>query len=57
MKRSVVDHAEIIEALEARDADLAERRVRDHTMKLHDHVRMTWTQLEQDRAATAAKAG
>lgn len=44
--RSVVDHMEIIEALEARDADLAARRVLDHTMRLHAHVRETWTRLE-----------
>ncbi|MEM8952357.1 MAG: GntR family transcriptional regulator, partial [Pseudomonadota bacterium] len=37
--RSVVDHMEIIDALEARDGDLAERLVREHTMKLHDHIR------------------
>jgi DNA-binding GntR family transcriptional regulator len=48
--RSLVDHAEIIEALEARDADLAANRVREHTMRLHDHVRRSWTQLEKDRA-------
>ena len=44
--RSVVDHMEIIEALEARDGDLAARLVREHTMKLHDHIRKTWTRLE-----------
>ncbi len=44
--RSVVDHMEIIEALEARDADLASRLVREHTMRLHDHVRRTWPKLE-----------
>jgi len=43
--RSVVDHMGIIEALEARDADLASRLVREHTMKLHDHVRVTWGRL------------
>ena len=43
--RSVVDHMEIIEALEARDADLAGRLVREHTMKLHDHIHKTWTRL------------
>lgn len=37
-KRSVADHKEIIEALEARDPDRAERLVREHTMKLRDHV-------------------
>ncbi len=45
-RRSVVDHMAIIEALEARDADLAERLVREHTMRLHDHVRRTWMKLE-----------
>lgn len=45
-RRSVADHIEIIEALEARDADLASRRVREHTMRLHDHIHMTWTRLE-----------
>ncbi len=45
--RSVVDHLEIIEAIEERDADLSARLVREHTMKLHDHVRHTWSQFEQ----------
>ncbi len=53
-ERSVVDHAGIIEALEARDADLAGERVREHTMRLHEHVRRTWVRMEQDRAARAA---
>ncbi|MEM1044923.1 MAG: GntR family transcriptional regulator [Pseudomonadota bacterium] len=56
LKRSVVDHAEIIEALEIRDADEAAKRVREHTMRLHDHVRRTWTKLEIGQRA-AAKAG
>ncbi len=43
---SVVDHMEIIEALEARDADLASRLVREHTMRLHDHIRDVWTELD-----------
>jgi len=37
-RRSVVDHKKIIAALEARDADLAERLVREHTLRLKDHV-------------------
>ena len=41
--RSVVDHMGIIMAIEARDAELAMRLVREHTMRLHDHVRQTWT--------------
>ena len=36
--RSVVDHLNIVEALEARDADLAERLVREHTLGLAAHV-------------------
>lgn len=47
VQRSVVDHAEIIEAIEARNADLAATRVREHTMKLHEHVRRTWVSIEQ----------
>lgn len=54
VQRSVVDHAEIIEALEARDADLAAERVRDHTMRLHEHVRRTWVTMEQAAAARNA---
>jgi DNA-binding GntR family transcriptional regulator len=45
-RRSVADHMEIIEALAARDADLASARVREHTMRLHDHISKTWTRLE-----------
>ena len=37
-RRSVVDHQEIVAALEARHAERAERLVREHTMKLRDHV-------------------
>ena len=44
VQRSIVDHNHIIEAIEARDADLAERLVREHTMKLHDHVKRTWVE-------------
>ena len=36
--RSIVDHMHIIEALEARDTELAERRVREHTLNLRAHV-------------------
>ena len=36
--RSIQDHMHIIEALERRDADLAERLVRQHTPNLADHV-------------------
>jgi DNA-binding GntR family transcriptional regulator len=37
-QRSIVDHREIIAALEARDADAAEHLVRDHTLGLAAHV-------------------
>jgi DNA-binding GntR family transcriptional regulator len=37
-KRSVVDHSEIVGALEARDTERAERLVREHTLRLRDHV-------------------
>jgi DNA-binding GntR family transcriptional regulator len=37
-ERSIVDHMNIIEALGARDADRAERLVREHTFGLHAHV-------------------
>ncbi len=37
-RRSIIDHMQIIEAIEARDADLAERLVREHTLDLAEHV-------------------
>lgn len=48
--RSIVDHIHIIEALEQRDADLAERLVREHTISLHDHVERNW--VEPNKAAS-----
>jgi DNA-binding GntR family transcriptional regulator len=42
-ERSIVDHMQIIEALEARDAELAEHLVRDHALNLARHVERTWT--------------
>lgn len=46
LRRSKVDHAEIIDALELRDPELASMRVREHTMRLHEHVRRTWVRLD-----------
>jgi DNA-binding GntR family transcriptional regulator len=46
VNRSIVDHAHIIEALEGRDADLAERLVREHTLALHAHVQRSWVEPE-----------
>jgi DNA-binding GntR family transcriptional regulator len=37
-QRSIIDHMNIIEALEKRDADLAARLVREHTLGLAAHV-------------------
>jgi DNA-binding GntR family transcriptional regulator len=37
-KRSIVDHRDIVAALEARDAERAERLVREHTLRLREHV-------------------
>jgi DNA-binding GntR family transcriptional regulator len=37
-RRSVADHKEIVAALELRDTELAERLVRNHTLKLREHV-------------------
>lgn len=42
VSRSVVDHMAIIVAIEEREGDVAAKLVRDHTMKLHDHIRKTW---------------
>ena len=44
-ERSIVDHMHIIEALEARDAELAERLVRDHAMNLAAHVTQHMNEL------------
>lgn len=38
-ERSMVDHLSIIEALEARDTELAERLVREHTLNLAEHIK------------------
>jgi len=51
--RSVVDHMGIIEALEARDADLAAQLVREHTMRLHNHVRRVWSKFENIQQSIA----
>jgi DNA-binding GntR family transcriptional regulator len=54
VSRSIVDHMHIIEAIEARDAGLAGELVRDHTMRLHDHVRKAWNEYAKARASTAS---
>lgn len=52
--RSVADHMEIIEALESRDPERASRAVRDHTLRLHDHVRRTWSRLGLEKFSDPA---
>ena len=52
-KRSVVDHMHIIESLESRDADLASCLVREHTMKLHDHIKYNWASFDNYESNTA----
>ena len=51
--RSIVDHMQIIEALEARDSDLSCTLVRKHTMKLHDHIRNTWKDIDIDTSSNS----
>ena len=45
-ERSLVDHMHIIEALESRDAELAERLVRDHALDLAADVERTDARLD-----------
>ena len=52
--QSVVDHMAIIEAIESREGDLSAKLVREHTMKLHDHIRKTWLKLD---SAARKKSG
>jgi DNA-binding GntR family transcriptional regulator len=46
VERSMVDHREIIEAIDARDAELAEHLVRDHALNLARHVDRTIDHLD-----------
>lgn len=48
--RSVVDHMAIIEAIEARNADLACDLVREHTMRLSDYIRDSWEHIAGETA-------
>jgi DNA-binding GntR family transcriptional regulator len=40
--KSIVDHMHIIEALESRDTELAEKLVREHTLNLRTHVALNF---------------
>ena len=46
VQRSIIDHINIIQALEDRDADLAERLSREHTLGLAAHVEKNVTYLD-----------
>jgi DNA-binding GntR family transcriptional regulator len=46
MAHSVVDHAHIVEALQARNADAVEARVRQHAIDLAEHVRVNVSHLK-----------
>jgi DNA-binding GntR family transcriptional regulator len=43
--RSVVDHMNIIQAIEDRNAELASELVREHTFRLHDYIRRSWKMI------------
>jgi DNA-binding GntR family transcriptional regulator len=45
-ERSIVDHMHIIEALESRDAELAERLVRNHALDLAEDVEQTALRID-----------
>jgi DNA-binding GntR family transcriptional regulator len=47
IQRSIIDHMNIITALEARDAELAERLSREHTLGLAAHVEQHVTYLDE----------
>lgn len=47
IQRSIIDHMNIIKALEARDAELAERLSREHTLGLATHVEQHVTYLDE----------
>lgn len=54
-RRSIVDHMKILTALEHRDADLAARRIREHTLGLAEHVEKYGDFLDQPRSAETSK--
>lgn len=49
--RSVVDHMNIIEAIEERNADLAADLVREHTLRLHEYIRRSWKHIAGEEPA------
>ncbi|MFQ5958815.1 MAG: GntR family transcriptional regulator [Alphaproteobacteria bacterium] len=53
--RSIIDHMNIIEALEARDTELAERLVRQHSMDLAAHVERNVHYLDREGGSQGAR--
>lgn len=49
--RSIVDHGNIVDAIERRSADLASDLVREHTMRLHEYINGAWANLLEGNAA------
>lgn len=47
--RSIVDHSNIVDALMVRNADTAERLVREHTFRLGEYISSNWRKLELDQ--------
>jgi len=54
-KRSIVDHMNILAALEAKDPDLAAARVREHTLGLAAHIEKYGDFLDQFQSVTDVK--
>jgi DNA-binding GntR family transcriptional regulator len=52
VERSIIDHMHIIEALEKRDTELAEKLTRQHTLDLATHVDRNVHDLDPGGAAT-----
>ena len=52
---SGADHAAIVESIERREGDRAAALVREHAMRLHDHIHATWP--ERDGAVRAGPGG
>ena len=54
-QRSLADHLGIVEAVEKRDADLASKRVRDHTMGLATHIEKYGDFLDAFQSTTVSR--
>jgi DNA-binding GntR family transcriptional regulator len=53
--RSIVDHMNILTALENRDPELAARRIREHTLGLVEHIKKYGDFLDQFQSAETRK--